>query len=88
MRSVLGLLVWPVVLTLTFLAGCIQPPPIRIIYSPQPRQRWEYACIKPGALDDVTLEANKYGREGWELAAADGTVWCFKRPIDPPVRLP
>jgi hypothetical protein len=37
--------------------------------------------------EEVTSEADKYGREGWELAAADGTIWCFKRPVDP-VRLP
>ena len=70
------------------LAGCIQPPPIRIIYSPQPRQRWEYTCGRPGGLEEVASTANNYGREGWEMAAADGTIWCFKRPMDPPVRVP
>ena len=72
----------------TFLAGCLpQPPPFRVIYSPQPRQRWEYACMKPysstGGPESMTSEANKYGRDGWELAATDGATWCFKRPVDP-----
>jgi hypothetical protein len=79
---------WVACLAVPFLVGCIQVPPIRVIYSPQPRQRWEYACVKPGVSEDITSEANKYGQEGWELAAADGTVWCFKRPVDPPVRVP
>jgi hypothetical protein len=75
-------------LAVLFLAGCLQVPPIRVIYSPQPRQRWEYACVKPGGPEGITTsEADDYGREGWELAAADGAVWCFKRPVDPPVRL-
>jgi hypothetical protein len=68
-----------------FLVGCIQPPVIRVIHAPQPWQRWEYACMKParvtGGPEEVAVEANKYGHDGWELAASDGTNWCFKRPI-------
>jgi hypothetical protein len=74
-----------IALAATFLTGCLQAPPIRVIHTPQPWQRWEYACMKPynatGGSADVTSEANKYGAEGWELAASDGTIWCFKRPI-------
>lgn len=75
---------WLLALAVTLLAGC-QLGTIRVIHTPQPWQRWEYACMKPnnatGGPADITSEANKYGSEGWELAASDGTVWCFKRPV-------
>jgi hypothetical protein len=71
-------------LAVAFLAGCIQAPPIRVIHTPQPWERWQYACMKPdkdAGPEDVAAKANLYGREGWGLAASDGTLWCFKRPV-------
>jgi hypothetical protein len=55
-------------------------------------QRWEYRCLR--ANDNVGAESNRYGAEGWELAAAAGAgwgsgllsehemIWCFKRPLE------
>jgi hypothetical protein len=72
-------------LAAVFVGGCMPPTSIRIIHSPQPWERWEYACMKPasaaGAAADLASEANRYGADGWELAASDGGVWCFKRPV-------
>jgi hypothetical protein len=76
-----------------FFIGCaaehfIVVPPARAGTTPQ---RWEYACER--ANDDVTKMANRYGIQGWELAAAAGEawggamahdetmIWCFKRPL-------
>jgi hypothetical protein len=77
-----------------FFAGCAAQqvasryavPPAR---ADEPAHRWEYACQR--ADEDITKMANKFGAEGWEMAAAAGAgsgnglaqhetmVWCFKR---------
>ena len=42
--------------------------------------RWQYFCID---TFDPTEEANRAGREGWEMVAVGGgapnATWCFKR---------
>jgi hypothetical protein len=72
-------------LAAAFLAGCFQAPAVRVIQTPPPWQRWQYACMKPNKdaaePEDVAAKANLYGREGWELAGSDGAVWCFKRTV-------
>jgi hypothetical protein len=47
-------------------------------HAEEPVRRWEYACKR--ADDDITNMANQFGAEGWELTAAWGRIWCFKRP--------
>jgi hypothetical protein len=54
-------------------------------------QRWEYTCQR--ATEGVTVMADKFGQEGWELTAAAGAGWgngltaestmvrCFKRAL-------
>jgi hypothetical protein len=79
------------VLFLGIIVGCaaervLVVPPARAGTAPQ---RWEYSCIN--ANDGVTQQANQFGQQGWELAAAAGgpntwnglpsTIWCFKRPL-------
>jgi hypothetical protein len=84
------------VLLVVFFAGCaaerlLVVPPARADTNPQ---RWEYACAKQDGSfdpqDDVKRIANKFGQQGWELAAATSTniggsttttLWCFKRPL-------
>jgi hypothetical protein len=72
-------------LAVTVLTGCIQPSPIHVTVIPPPREQWQYACMAahiPGdGPEDVASKANMYGRDGWELAASDGAVWCFKRAV-------
>jgi hypothetical protein len=80
-----------------FFAGCAAEqvasryvvPPARA--DAPARQQWQYLCWR--GSDDITLNANKYGQEGWEMVAAAGAgsgqglaqhetmVWCFKRPV-------
>jgi hypothetical protein len=77
------------VLLLGIIVGCAAE---RVLVVPQARagtapQRWEYACVEAIGGDDVTKMANKFGPQGWELAAAIGAArsseptWCFKRPL-------
>ena len=66
-----------------FLAGCVLHqsfvvPPARAETNPP---RWEYACVE--ATEQITMASNRFGAEGWEMAAAAGPgwgIWCFKRP--------
>jgi hypothetical protein len=68
-----------------FVFGCVTEalvvPPVRAGTNPT---RWEYHCIAETGLsstETVREDFNKLGREGWELAAADSTRFCFKRPL-------
>jgi hypothetical protein len=82
-----------------FFAGCAAQqvaahyvvPPARAD-APAPRQQWQYLCWR--GSEDITMNANKYGQDGWEMVAAAGSgsgqglaqhetmVWCFKRPVE------
>jgi len=69
-----------------FMLGCVSAsmvvPPARAGTSPQ---RWEYHCFDEWGADDVTEEANKVGKQGWEMAGGNSlntaVTWCFKRPL-------
>jgi hypothetical protein len=82
------------VLLVVFFAGCaaeriLVVPPARAGTNPQ--ARWEYQCER--AAKDITLMANTFGEQGWEMVAAttgewtegmahgQQMVWCFKRPL-------
>jgi hypothetical protein len=93
------------VLVVAFLAGCEASRLANVVVPPahagEPVQRWEYACPRPerdsfaGTWRPETFEAlaNKFGREGWELATGAGAgsgagvsqsetiIFCFKRPL-------
>jgi hypothetical protein len=78
-------------LAVAFLAGCAVRLAVPVAHAGQPVQRWEYACTEPHNIsgrwgaDDVTSNANKFGAQGWEMAAYGGVggadIWCFKRPV-------
>ena len=68
---------------IAFVFGCVTEalvvPPVRAGTNPQ---RWEYKYVR----ESVSVEAaeqmsNRMGAQGWELASADGTIFCFKRPL-------
>jgi hypothetical protein len=82
-------------LVVAFLIGCVAHevvavavPPARA--GPAPA-RWDHVCVQAAA--NITPTLQRYGEEGWELAAAAGygwgpglfservMVWCFKRPL-------
>jgi hypothetical protein len=82
-------------LVVAFLAGCVvhqalgdAVPKARAGTAPA---RWEYVCVN--VTEHVSETMNKFGAEGWELAAASGLawgsglfkerdmIWCFKRPL-------
>ena len=70
------------VLVAVFAAGCVAAhvivPPARAGTAPQ---RWEYACHTLHDESGLEDTANKYGVQGWEMSAAVGSLWCFKRPL-------
>jgi hypothetical protein len=43
--------------------------------------RWEYFCDSARTVESATDKLNAAGAQGWELAGAAGTVFCFKRPL-------
>jgi hypothetical protein len=68
-----------------FVFGCVTEalvvPPV---HANPNAARWEYHCItETGYSGTETMQEdfNKLGREGWELAAAEGARFCFKRPL-------
>jgi len=83
-------------LVVAFLAGCVvhqalgvAVPAARAGTAPT---RWEYSCANVAV--HITETMNRFGVEGWELAAAAGfgwsqgfgsthetMIWCFKRPL-------
>jgi hypothetical protein len=75
-----------------FLAGCEAQrlAAVPTAYASEPGQRWEYACMDTSgglskwSAEDLATQANKFGREGWELVGAgsqNSDNWCFKRPL-------
>lgn len=62
-------------------ASSIAVPPA----SAQNIQRWDYYCVTEWGAQEVTLAAQRLGKEGWEMTGAATTpnraVWCFKRPL-------
>jgi hypothetical protein len=70
------------VLVVVFFAGCAASRlivrPARAGTSPQ---RWEYACSTVHNESGLEDTANKYGVQGWEMSAAVGSLWCFKRAL-------
>ncbi|HMG58011.1 MAG TPA: hypothetical protein VK601_31135 [Kofleriaceae bacterium] len=82
-------------LVVAFLAGCVLQQTLGVAV-PAARAgtapaRWEYACVN--VAERVSETMNKFGAQGWELAAASGLawgsglfkerdmIWCFKRPL-------
>ena len=78
---------------LAFIVGCASVqiaefvvPTLRA--NQQNVQKWEYFCFKsykwgsgPISPESTMEKANKLGKEGWEMVAANNGNFCFKRPI-------
>ena len=84
------------VIGMVFLIGCAVGGASSRLVVPQARAgtnptRWEYHCID--GSDELGVNSNKMGEQGWELAAGAGAgsgtgvgssntfVGCFKRPL-------
>ena len=72
---------------LVFLVGCaVGGAASRFAVPPASAQqaasgtRLEYFCFDETLAPSVMHKANPAGAQGWELVAAAGTTWCFKRP--------
>lgn len=61
------------------LAGDFTVPPAR---AGTDTTKWEYTCFKaPRSTSDIEKRSDKLGAEGWEMAAGNRMVYCFKRAL-------
>lgn len=76
-------------LVFTFAAGMVFATVVPVAAQPAPAKdhveaaavKWEYTCWRPRGNDDVVAALNGLGKQGWELSTADGSLYCFKRPL-------
>jgi hypothetical protein len=80
-----------VAVALVFLVGCaVGGAAGRLVVPPASAQqvaagmpRWEYFCTEDRDANGFAPEANRAGREGWEIAGFSNrgiySYWCFKR---------
>ncbi|MBX3246042.1 MAG: hypothetical protein KF901_02540 [Myxococcales bacterium] len=70
-------------ISLAFILGCVSAPLIVARLSaqnPPHTPRWEYSCDSVRTIGSMRALLARVGPEGWELAAVDGALFCFKRP--------
>jgi hypothetical protein len=75
-----------VAMALAFAVGCltagyVPQADMPIARAAEDTPTWAYKCITDAGGDGFVKEANAIGAEGWEMVAAQGTLWCFKRPV-------
>ena len=48
----------------------------------QDLKRWDYNCFPSNyKLEEFTENLKVYGEDGWEIAYANESILCFKRPM-------
>ena len=74
--------------TLVFILGCAVGGGASRFAVPSAQgkdiQRWDYFCFEAVGAKDIMAKAKLAGRDGWEMAMADGLTSpsiCFKRPL-------
>jgi len=70
-------------ISLAFILGCVSAPlivPRLSAQNPPNTPRWENYCDTAGTRGSMRELLARTGPEGWELAAVDGALFCFKRP--------
>jgi hypothetical protein len=69
-------------------AGALATGRVRAQGAPAPAARWEQDCAEARGVEEIRALVRARGEAGWELAAFDAGILCFKRPMPPPTASP